>query len=160
MRLARFLPAFTAAFISLQPFAAAQSPPLAPVPDSSGMPVISSPELLEGSPEFNGFSIYRAHPDLGAPGSAAHGFSHFMMPLDKYGTWYRPRAATLTQCQRCAPDDFRPRGLGHLFARPCDGYRMDYSPYTLNTGRSQYGPSYLARQPDPRCVDCDETRHH
>lgn len=109
--------------------------------------------LPEGA--FNGFAQNRMTPDLGAPGSAGMGFSHFPMPMDRYTNWYRPRAATLTQYQRCAPDSFRPRGFGHLFNRPCDGYRMEYEPYALSDGMSVYGPSYPARLPDPRCQDCD-----
>lgn len=104
---------------------------------------------------FNGYAQQRMVPDLGAPGSAGNGFSHFSLPMDKYTNWYRPRAATLTQYQRCAPDSFRPRGMGHLFNRPCDGYRMEYEPYSLRDGMSKYGPSYFARMPDPRCPDCD-----
>jgi hypothetical protein len=111
--------------------------------------------LPEGA--FNGFAQVRVAPDLGAPGSAGNGFNHFSLPLDKYTNWYRPRAATLTQYQRCAPDSFRPRGFGHLFNRPCDGYRMEYEPYALADGMSKYGPSYFARLPDERCPDCDHT---
>ena len=106
---------------------------------------------------FNGFAQNRATPDLGAPGSSGNGFNHFSLPMDKYTNWYRPRAASLTQYQRCAPDSFRPRGFGHLFATPCDGYRMDYEPYSMSDGMSLYGPSYFARMPDPRCPDCDPT---
>lgn len=106
---------------------------------------------------FNGFAALRQTPDLGAPGSAGNGFHHFMLPFDKYTNWYRPRAATLTQYQRCAPDSFRPRGFGHLFANPCDGYRMEYEPYTLSDGHASYGPAYIARMPDPRCPDCDHS---
>lgn len=104
---------------------------------------------------YNGYAEIRATPDLGAPGSAGSGFHHFSMPFDKYTQWYRPRAASLTAYQRCAPDSFRPRGLGHLFAQPCDGYRMEYEPYVLGDGPSKYGPSYIARMPDPRCNHCD-----
>ncbi len=134
-----------------------------PVPDtlpnsdvihSPGSPMVLAPPVEEG---FNGFALFRAVPDLGAPGSPGNGFKHFMLPMDKYTTWYRPRAATLTAWQRCAPDSFRPRGFGHLFARPCDGFRMEYTPYMLKEGTSQYGPSYIARQPDPRCEHCDQT---
>lgn len=103
---------------------------------------------------FNGYAQIRSTPDLGAPGSAGNGFHHFSMPFDKYTSWYRPRAATLTKYQRCAPAPFRPRGFGNLFARPCDGYRMEYEPYTLQDAPSKYGPSYIARMPDPRCNDC------
>ncbi len=102
---------------------------------------------------FNGFAQIRQVPDLGAPGSSGNGFHHFSLPMDKFTNWYRPRAATLTQYQRCAPDDFRPRGFGHLFARPYDGYRMEYEPYVLSDGMSTYGPAYIARMPDPRCDD-------
>lgn len=103
----------------------------------------------------NGFDIHRQSPDFGAPGSAAHGYNHFSGPLDRFTTWYRPRAATLTAWQRCAPDSFRPRGFGNLFNRPCDGYRMDYAPYTLRGSNSLYGPAYLLRMPDPRCQHCE-----
>ncbi|MCA9060456.1 MAG: hypothetical protein KDA85_18225 [Planctomycetaceae bacterium] len=108
-------------------------------------------------PVFNGFSVFRAAPDLGAPGSAGSGHQHFTMPMHQYTGWYRPRAATLTSVQRCEPDSFRPRGLGHLFARPCDGYRMEYTPYALSDEPSIYGPAYIARQPDPRCEHCDHS---
>jgi hypothetical protein len=109
---------------------------------------------------FNGYSQYRQAPDLGAPSSTGHGFFHFSGPMHRFTTWYRPRAATLTRYQRCAPRPFRPRGLGTLFARPCDGYRIEYKPYQLTDSRSQYGPSYLARMPDPRCEDCDHSVAH
>lgn len=104
---------------------------------------------------FNGFRQIRAVPDLGAPGSAGNGFNHFPLPQDKYTNWYRPRASSLTQHQRCAPDEFRPRGFGHLFARPCDGFRMEYEPYAISDGMSNYGPAYLSRLPNPQCDDCD-----
>lgn len=103
---------------------------------------------------FNGYAQIRSNPDLGAPGSAGNGFHHFSMPFDRYTSWYRPRAATLTKYQRCAPGPFRPRGFGNLFARPCDGYRMEFEPYTLADSPSKYGPSYFARLPDPRCNNC------
>lgn len=103
---------------------------------------------------FNGFAQVRETPDFGAPGSAGHGFHHFSLPFDKYTQWYRPRAATLTPYQRCAPDAFRPRGYGNLFARPYDGYRMEFEPYVLGDGPSRYGPSYVARMPDARCTHC------
>ena len=113
-------------------------------------------EMPEDS--FNGYAQIRSTPDLGAPGSAGNGFHHFSMPFDKYTTWYRPRAATLTKHQRCGPDTFRPRGFGHLFARPCDGFRMEYQPYTLGDAPSKYGPSYVARMSDPRCKCCGHCR--
>ena len=109
---------------------------------------------------YNGYADIRATPDLGSPGSAGSGFHHFSMPFDKYTQWYRPRAASLTAYQRCAPDSFRPRGLGHQFARPCDGYRMEYEPYVLGDGPSKYGPAYIARMPDPRCEHCDCSTGH
>ena len=144
------------------------STPIASIPQSPdafpmiggrpNTPVIGSTAI---SPlTFNGFDQHRQAPDMGAPGSAGHGFFHFTGPLDRFTTWYRPRAATLTGWQRCSPDPFRPRGFGHLFARPCDGYRMEYSPYELQHFKSQYGPSYLTRMPDPRCPDCDPTTNH
>ena len=108
-------------------------------------------DALMPADAFNGYSQIRQSPDLGAPGSAGNGFHHFPMPFDKYTTWYRPRAASLTQYQRCAPAPFRPRGFGNLFARPCDGFRMEYEPYSLGDENSKYGPSYFAQMPDPRC---------
>lgn len=116
-------------------------------------------ESLRHADPFNGFQMWRSSPDQGAPGSAGFGFPHFSLPMHHYTNWYRPRAATLTKCRRCEKDLFRPRGFGHLFARPCDGYRMEYTPYVLRDDRSLYGPSYIARQPDQRCKhhceDCD-----
>ena len=105
--------------------------------------------------EINGFDQWRAVPDEGMPCSGGFGFQHFALPLHRYTNWYRPRAATLTGCRRCEKDSFRPRGLGHFFATPCDGFRMEYSPYVLCADKSQYGPSYIARQPDPRCDHSD-----
>lgn len=103
----------------------------------------------------NGFDEFRQQADLGAPGSPGFGFKHFPYRMHMFTTWHRPRAATLTKCQRCAPDDFRPRGLGHLFARPCDSFRMEYAPHILQNPQSQYGPAYLYRQGDPRCDHCN-----
>ena len=102
----------------------------------------------------NGYDQYRQYPDLGVPSSPANGYKHFTGPFHAFTTWYRPRAATLTPAERCPPQPFRPRGYGNLFARQCDPYRMEYTPYTLHDGNSLYGPSYLLRQPDPRCVGC------
>lgn len=138
---------------------------VAPAPGSSLSLVPSRNSLRKFSPirtgdtalpadSFNGYGQIRATPDLGAPGSAGNGFHHFSMPFDRYTTWYRPRAASLTKYQRCSPDAFRPRGFGHLFARPCDGYRMEYEPYATGDAPSKYGPSYIAQMPDPRCNDC------
>lgn len=103
---------------------------------------------------FNGFAQIRSNPDLGAPGSAGNGFNHFSTRFDKYTSWYRPRAATLTKSQRCAPAPFRPRGFGNMFARPCDGYRMEFEPYSLADAPSKYGPSYFAQMPDASCSCC------
>jgi hypothetical protein len=152
-----------------QAYNAPAGQPNSAIPQSSGAGVSLIPSknsLRKFSPlrtgdaampedSFNGYADIRATPDLGAPGSAGSGFHHFSMPFDKYTQWYRPRAASLTAYQRCAPDSFRPRGLGHLFAPPCDGYRMEYEPYVLGDGPSKYGPAYIARMPDPRCSQCD-----
>ena len=103
----------------------------------------------------NGFDQYRQQPNLGGPSSPSHGFKHFPFSMHMFTNWHRPKASTLTKWQRCAPDPFRPRGLGHLFARPCDSFRMDYTPYVLADSHSQYGPSYLYRESDQRCENCD-----
>ena len=121
-------------------------------------------EALMPDGAFNGYSQFRPSPDLGAPGSAENGFHHFPLPFDKYNTWYRPRAATLTQYQRCEPAPFRPRGFGNLFARPCDGFRMEYEPYSLGDENSKYGPAYFGHMPNQQCNDhcthCGRHRHH
>jgi len=104
---------------------------------------------------FNGYSAQRLAPGLGANGSGGQGFSHFPAPLNRFTSWYRPRALTLQREQRCQPDAFRPRGFGTLFAEQRDGYRMDYQPYAVGEGNSEYGPAYFARQQDPWCKgDC------
>lgn len=125
-------------------------PPLV-APDPSLPPVsVPQPPVLE-----NGFDQYRQQPDLGAPSSPGFGFRHFPFSMAMFTQWHRPKAATLTKSQRCAPDQFRPRGFGHLFARPCDSFRMDYNPHVLADSTSNYGPAYILRAPDPRCEDCD-----
>ena len=163
------LAVYVIALLALQQTSMAQNPPAPGLPDVAASGVISSPQSLAKfaskrtggaampAEAFNGFAQFRSTPDLGAPGSGGIGFHHFSLPMDRYTNWYRPRAATLTQYQRCAPDSFRPRGFGHLFARPCDGYRMEYEPYMLSDGKSKYGPAYLSRMPDPRCPHCDHT---
>lgn len=109
--------------------------------------------------EVNGYDQYRQSPDMGAPGSPAYGFKHFPSPMRAFTTWYRPRAATLTKAQRCAEEPFRPKGFGNSFARPCDPFRMEYTPYVLNDSCSKYGPTYLLRAADPRCDGCGTCDH-
>lgn len=116
------------------------------------------PDLQQGGLQPNGFDQYRRQPDLGSGSSPSYGYKHFPLPLNMFGSWYRPRASTLTKAQRCAPDSFRPRGFGHLFARPCDSFRMEYSPYVVKENRTEYGPAYLMRASDPRCDDCNQCR--
>lgn len=161
---------FVVAVLALQLTTMAQNPAMpqpgvnAPLPATGFIPSSNSVEKFASKRTgeaaiprgaFNGFAHIRSTPDLGAPGSSGNGFNHFMLPMDRYTNWYRPKASTLTQAQRCAPDSFRPRGFGHLFANPCDGFRMEYEPYQLSDGMSTYGPAYIARMPDPRCPDCD-----
>ena len=107
----------------------------------------------------NGFDQYRQYPDPGAPGSAAYGFKHFPAPMNVFNTWYRPKAATTSRAARCAPDVFRPRGYGNLFARHCDPFRMEYTPYMLRDQASKYGPSYMLVPRDERCEDCQHGVH-
>ena len=107
-------------------------------------------------PQVNGFDQYRRSPDPGLPVSPGYGYKHFAGPQRNYTNWYRPRAATRSHCVRCEPAPWRPRGFGNLFNRPCDNYRMEYTPYVINGHYSVYGPSYLRRAPDPRCADCDK----
>lgn len=116
------------------------------------------PNLNNRGIQQNGFDQYRRQPDLGSGSSPSFGYKHFPLPLNMFGSWYRPRASTLTKAQRCAPDSFRPRGFGHLFARPCDSFRMEYNPYVVKENRTEYGPSYLSRAPDQRCEDCNHCR--
>ena len=108
---------------------------------------------------FNGYAGMRQSADTGMPGTGGFGHSHFAQPMDRYTTWYRPRAATLTRSERCAPDTYRPRGLGHLFADPVDSFRMDYEPYSISESPSAYGPAYVNRLGDPRCPNCCEECH-
>lgn len=119
----------------------------------------SHPDLTQRGIQQNGFDQYRRQPDLGSGNSPSFGYKHFPLPLNMFGSWYRPRASTLTKAQRCAPDAFRPRGFGHLFARPCDSFRMDYNPYVVKENRTEYGPSYLLRAQDQRCEDCNDCKH-
>jgi len=106
--------------------------------------------------EFNGFDQYRQTPDSGPPFAGGYGFPHFHLPLHRYTNWYRPRAATLRKPQRGATDPWRPKGFGHLFARPAEGYRLEYAPYELCCDRSVYGPAYIVREPNPQCDEhCD-----
>lgn len=116
------------------------------------------PLLHHSGNQPNGFDQFRREPDLGSGHSPSHGYKHFPLSLNMFGSWYRPRASTLTSAQRCAPDDFRPRGFGHLFARPCDSFRMEYTPYVVKENRTEYGPAYLRRAADPRCNDCNHGR--
>lgn len=107
----------------------------------------------------NGYDQFRQHPDPGSAGSAAYGFKHFPALFPSYTTWYRPRASTLTRGVRCAPQTFSPRGFGNLFARPCDPFRMEYTPYSLPNKGSQYGPSYMLNHPNQRCKNCGHGLH-
>ena len=108
---------------------------------------------------INGYDQYRQYPGPGTPGSPAYGFKHFPSPMPSFTRWYRPKVATLTKSVRCEPDVFRPRGYGNLFARPCDPYRMEYTPYTLDDFQSKYGPSYILNAPDQRCDHCGHCGH-
>lgn len=120
-------------------------------------PLSCLPDVAEC--EVNGYDEHRQIADDGAPGSPGFGFKHFLLPMHFYTKWYRPRAATLTKDVRCDDDAFRPRGFGHLFNRPCDPFRMEYRPYALGPGCSQYGPAYINSQGDQRCENCDECDH-
>lgn len=118
---------------------------------------VSQAQCVNGC--VNGYDAYRQQPDPGPACSPAHGHNHFTAPLHAFTSWYRPRASTLGRDQRCAPDEFRPRGYGHLFARQCDPYRMEYTPYAIGEACSQYGPAYMIRIRDQRCEDCDHCAH-
>lgn len=111
--------------------------------------------LLAPLYQENGFDNYRREADIGSPGSAGFGFPHFSLPFQNYTLWHRPKAATLTKWQRCAKDEFHPRGFGHLFARPCDSFRIDYSPHRIDMRRSSYGPTYLLRSGNQKCDHCN-----
>lgn len=78
-------------------------------------------------------------------------------PMYNYTGWFRPRAVGVTQAERCyAPDTFRPRGLGRLYARRSTGVRMDYQPFSLASWNSVHGPAYYQLAEDPRCPHCDK----
>ncbi|MFM8728780.1 MAG: hypothetical protein ACKON9_27085, partial [Planctomycetaceae bacterium] len=85
-----------------------QNSPLAPAQPAAGaVGYVPSRNSLEkfaqkrtGGPimpqsSFNGYSAQRLAPDYGANGSGGQGFSHFPAPLNRYTSWYRPRASTL-----------------------------------------------------------------
>lgn len=150
MRLLTPLAVFVVAILTSQSRSSAEE---APVPPEGVTPVTYRTGDV-CPPGGNGYDQYRQQPDSGSPSSPAHGFKHFMAPLHAFSTWYRPRAATLTSHQRCAEEPFRPRGYGNLFAKQCDPFRMEYSPYTLGDSCSKYGPSYLIRMRDARCQNC------
>ena len=133
-----------------------EASPVPPAPDQ--IDTVSATSVSSQQYSENGFDQYRQEPNLGAGSSPSYGFKHFPFSMHMFTTWHRPKASTLTAGQRCAPDSFRPRGLGHLFARPCDSFRMDYSPHILADAQSKYGPSYIYRHQDPRCDDCDHSR--
>lgn len=126
-----------------------------PTDSSEAVAPVSATNAAGAQFADNGFDQYRQEPSLGAPSSPSYGFKHFPFSMHMFTNWHRPKASTWTKWQRCAPDPFRPRGYGHLFSRPCDSFRMDYSPYVLSGNESQYGPAYLLRQGDQRCENCD-----
>ncbi len=103
----------------------------------------------------NGYDQFRQHPNPGSPGSPGYGFKHFPSKPPSYTTWHRPKSSTWTRGVRCVPQSFRPRGFGNLFARPCDPFRMDYTPYSLTERASKYGPGYWLNPPDQRCDHCN-----
>lgn len=161
MRLLKPLAVFVLAILTTQVGVNAQQPnntSIPPeVPGEYGVHVGDACAPGDGygsDPNYNGFDQYRRSPDLGGHNSAGFGFKHFALPFQNYTLWHRPKAATLTKYQRCYPEKFRPRGFGNLFARPCDSFRMDYSPHVLRDRDSEYGPSYLLRNPDHRCENC------
>ena len=132
-----------------------------PVPPSQDkISTVSSKSVSAQQYANNGFDQFRQEPNLGAGSSPGFGFKHFPFSMHMFTTWHRPKASTLTKCQRCAPESFRPRGYGNLFARPCDSFRMDYSPYILSDAYTKYGPAYMYRHHDLRCDDCDHHHHH
>jgi len=134
---------------------AAQEVPSGFLPSNNSLSKFTQKRTAPAKPAaetFNGFSVQRVAPNYGAPGSAGSGFRHYSSPMERYTNWYRPKAATLTQAQRCEPDAFRPRGMGNLFNRPYDGFRMDYEPYAIGDAASTYGPAYILGAPDPRCA--------
>ncbi len=151
MRLLTPLAVFVVAILISQSQTIAQETPIPP----EGVTPTAYKSLASQPIHANGYDQYRQQPDSGSEGSPAHGFKHFVQPLHAFSNWYRPRAATLTKHQRCAKDPFRPRGFGHLFAKQCDPFRMEYTPYTLSDDYTKYGPSYLIRMRDPRCEHCD-----
>jgi hypothetical protein len=130
--------------------------PVSPAPDKTDTVLATSVSSQQYS--NNGFEQYRQEPNLGAESSPGFGFKHFPFSMHMFTTWHRPKASTLTKSQRCAPDSFRPRGLGHLFATPCDSFRMDYSPFVLADAQTNYGPSYLYRHQNLQCDDCGHSR--
>lgn len=91
-------------------------------------------------------------PHLGQGDDGGQGYKHYDEPNHRYGHWYRPKALGWGNEARCAPSPFRPRGYGNLFNEPSTCYRLDYNRFALKSYRTEYGPSYYRRLPDPRCA--------
>lgn len=109
---------------------------------------LPGPEEFMTAPEYRAFS-----PNQDGSGPIA---PFYALPSHQYTGWFRPRAIGRTQGERCYGDTFRPRGYGHLFARPCNGQRMDYKPYALANWQTPHGPAYYQLAEDPRCPQCDK----
>lgn len=148
--------------VALPGEAAAQAKTPAPTPTPMTVPPTPAPGALPDMgnrptpPPFQ-FGPYGAHPHLGQGGEGAQGYLHYDHPNYRYGHYYRPAQFGRGAAERCAPSPFRPRGYGNLFNEPTTCFRIDYNRFVLRDYKTEYGPSYYRRLPDPRCADHDCT---
>ena len=110
-----------------------------------------------GVGEWIGFDNYRVAPRYENNGRAA-GFLHFDNKSTEHGVYYRPFHSSLSKGARCAPEPWRPLGMGNLWNRTCATKRMDYLPYRLRDTRTDYGPAYYRVREDKDCTDCEDCR--
>lgn len=125
------------------------APPLAP----AALPAMGNRPL---PPPFQHGPL-GAQPHLGEGVEGGQGYLHYDHPNYRYGHLYRPARFGRGNAERCAPSPFRPRGYGNVFNEPSTCYRIDYNRFELKKYKTEYGPSYYRRLPDPRCADHDKT---
>ena len=118
--------------------------------------VVADTQVEDVHSDSLGFAAMRATPNLGNGGPTG-GLLNYDRPFRNYGTWYRPKAFSLTPRERCQPGPFRPRGYGNLFNRQSDPRRMDYAAYQIKDSRSVFGPSYYAIPEDQHCKSCQKS---
>jgi hypothetical protein len=108
-------------------------------PQGSGMSPEAMPQEYAHPPQSVDMPVYFGE-------SAQPGFNSPQFPSRGAGLATRNRKQA-----RCAPEPFRPRGFGNLFADPQVPYRFDYTPYRVGVKQREYGPWYYPVPEDPHC---------